>query len=69
VKPERSREIHDGLLAHEEEIVQALGLPYRVQNIAAGGLGGQRPARVRAHAQRDRGDRPSVTVGMTPRLG
>ena len=38
--PEQSREIHDELLAHEEGIVQALGLPYRVQNIAVGDLGG-----------------------------
>jgi seryl-tRNA synthetase len=38
--PERSREIHDELLGYEEEIVQALGLPYRVQNIAVGDLGG-----------------------------
>ena len=38
--PEQSREIHDQLLAYEEEIVQALGLPYRVQNIAVGDLGG-----------------------------
>jgi seryl-tRNA synthetase len=38
--PEQSREIHDELLAHEEEITQALGLPYRVQNIAVGDLGG-----------------------------
>jgi seryl-tRNA synthetase len=37
--PEQSREIHDELLAHEEEIVQALGVPYRVQNIAVGDLG------------------------------
>jgi seryl-tRNA synthetase len=37
--PEQSGEIHDELLAHEEEIVQALGLPYRVQNIAVGDLG------------------------------
>ena len=37
--PERSREIHEELLAHEEEIVQALGVPYRVQNIAVGDLG------------------------------
>ena len=97
--PEQSREIHDELLAHEEEITQALGLPYRVQNIAVGDLGGpaakkydieawfpaqqryreitscsnttdyqarrlqhpvppRRAARVRAHAQRDRGHRP-----------
>ena len=38
--PEHSRDIHDELLAHEEEITQALGLPYRVQNIAVGDLGG-----------------------------
>jgi seryl-tRNA synthetase len=38
--PEQSRDIHDELLAHEEEITQALGLPYRVQNIAVGDLGG-----------------------------
>ncbi len=38
--PEQSSEIHDQLLAYEEEIVQALGLPYRVQNIAVGDLGG-----------------------------
>ena len=38
--PEQSREIHDELLGYEEEIVQALGLPYRVQNIAVGDLGG-----------------------------
>ena len=38
--PEQSREIHDELLAQEEEITQALGLPYRVQNIAVGDLGG-----------------------------
>jgi seryl-tRNA synthetase len=37
--PEQSREIHDELLAHEEEIVRALGVPYRVQNIAVGDLG------------------------------
>jgi seryl-tRNA synthetase len=38
--PEQSREIHDQLLAYEEEIAQALGLPYRVMNIAVGDLGG-----------------------------
>ncbi len=37
--PERSREEHDRLLAIEEELVQALGLPYRVVNVAAGDLG------------------------------
>ena len=30
---------HDRLLAIEEELVQALGLPYRVVNVAAGDLG------------------------------
>jgi seryl-tRNA synthetase len=37
--PEASRDVHEQLLAHEEEIVQALGLPYRVMNIAVGDLG------------------------------
>jgi seryl-tRNA synthetase len=37
--PERSREIHEELLAHEEEIAQELGLPYRVMNISVGDLG------------------------------
>jgi len=37
--PEQSRDIHDLLLAYEEEIAQGLGLPYRVMNIAVGDLG------------------------------
>ena len=37
--PEQSAGFHEELLAHEEEIVQALGLPYRVMNIAVGDLG------------------------------
>jgi seryl-tRNA synthetase len=37
--PERSGEFHEQLLANEEELVQALGLPYRVVNIAVGDLG------------------------------
>ncbi len=37
--PERSRDEHERLLEIEEELVQELGLPYRVQNIAAGDLG------------------------------
>jgi seryl-tRNA synthetase len=37
--PEQSRQIHEEVLGHEEEIVQALGLPYRVMNIAVGDLG------------------------------
>jgi seryl-tRNA synthetase len=37
--PEESREMHERLLAQEEQIVQALGLPYRVMNIAVGDLG------------------------------
>jgi seryl-tRNA synthetase len=36
---EHSGEEHDRLLAIEEELVQALGLPYRVVNVAAGDLG------------------------------
>jgi seryl-tRNA synthetase len=37
--PEQSSEFHERLLSYEEEIVQALGLPYRVMNIAVGDLG------------------------------
>jgi seryl-tRNA synthetase len=37
--PEQSRVIHEELLAHEEEIAQELGLPYRVMNISVGDLG------------------------------
>ncbi|HEY2574900.1 MAG TPA: serine--tRNA ligase [Streptosporangiaceae bacterium] len=37
--PEESKEFHERLLGYEEEIVQALGLPYRVQNISVGDLG------------------------------
>ena len=39
VDPDRSWEELDAILAIEESIVQGLGLPYRVQNIAAGDLG------------------------------
>jgi seryl-tRNA synthetase len=39
VRPEDSVEEHERLLALEEEILQALGLPYRVVNIAVGDLG------------------------------
>jgi seryl-tRNA synthetase len=38
-EPDRSAEEHDRLLAIEEELAQALGLPYRVVNVAAGDLG------------------------------
>jgi seryl-tRNA synthetase len=38
-EPGRSTEEHDRLLAIEEELVQALDLPYRVVNVAAGDLG------------------------------
>jgi seryl-tRNA synthetase len=37
--PEASHDEHDRLLAIEEELVQELGLPYRVINVAAGDLG------------------------------
>jgi seryl-tRNA synthetase len=40
VLPEASIQEHEQLLAREEEILQALELPYRVVNIAAGDLGG-----------------------------
>jgi seryl-tRNA synthetase len=39
VRPEDSREEHERLLAIEEEIMAALGLPYRVVNIAVDDLG------------------------------
>ena len=37
--PERSQSEHDFLLAREEALVQELGIPYRVVNMAAGDLG------------------------------
>ena len=40
VMPEASRDEHELLLSHEEELLQALEIPYRVVNIAAGDLGG-----------------------------
>jgi seryl-tRNA synthetase len=39
VEPEQSKAEHERLLAIEEEILQALGIPYRVVNIAAHDLG------------------------------
>src|SRR6185312_4445358 len=39
VEPEQSVEEHERILAIEEELIGALGLPYRVTNIAAGDLG------------------------------
>jgi seryl-tRNA synthetase len=38
-EPEHSPEWHERLLALEERILQGLGLPYRVVNVAAGDLG------------------------------
>ena len=38
-RPEDSRDEHEYLLAVEEELVQELGIPYRVVNVAAGDLG------------------------------
>jgi seryl-tRNA synthetase len=37
--PERSADEHELLLSIEEELVQELGIPYRVVNVAAGDLG------------------------------
>lgn len=37
--PEKSKEVHDKLLATEEELWQSIGIPYHVINIAAGDLG------------------------------
>ena len=39
VTPEDARDEHERLLAHEEEILTALGIPYRVVNIAVADLG------------------------------
>jgi seryl-tRNA synthetase len=38
-KPEDSWQLHEEILAHEESILQALGLPYQVLNICSGDLG------------------------------
>jgi seryl-tRNA synthetase len=38
-RPEASRDEHELLLSIEEEIVEKLGIPYRVVNVAAGDLG------------------------------
>ena len=38
-RPEESPAVHEELLAIEEELVQELGLPYRVVDVAAGDLG------------------------------
>ncbi|MDO4773906.1 MAG: serine--tRNA ligase [Candidatus Saccharibacteria bacterium] len=37
--PEQSAEVHEKILALEEELWQAIGIPYHVVNIAAGDLG------------------------------
>jgi seryl-tRNA synthetase len=39
VRPEASQDEHERLLATEESLMQELGVPYRVVNIAAGDLG------------------------------
>ncbi|MDA8292394.1 MAG: serine--tRNA ligase [Actinomycetota bacterium] len=39
VEPDSSRDEHERMLAIEEELVQGLGLAYRVVNVAAGDLG------------------------------
>ena len=39
VEPDTSWDEHDGMLDLEERFLQALGLPYRVMNVAAGDLG------------------------------
>ncbi|MFB6204897.1 MAG: serine--tRNA ligase [Candidatus Nanohaloarchaea archaeon] len=38
-KPENSWELHDELLQNSEELMQELGLPYRVVNVCTGDLG------------------------------
>ena len=60
--PEQSGEFHERLLGYEEEITQALGLPYRVMNIAVGDLGA--PPR-RSTTSRP-GSRCSSATGRSP---
>ncbi len=38
-KPEDSNRIHEELMKNEEEIIQSLGIPYRIVNICTGDLG------------------------------
>ena len=38
-RPEQSAELHEQLRAHEEALLQGLGLPYRVVNVCSGDLG------------------------------
>ena len=45
--PERSEDEHELLLAIEEELVQGLGVPYRIVNVAAGDLGASAVEEVR----------------------
>ena len=59
--PEQSREIHDQLLAHEEEIVQELGLPYRVRTSRSATSAARRP---RSTTSR-RGSRPSSATARS----
>src|SRR3989338_5401172 len=40
-RPEDSPKIHEDLLGYEEKLWQGLGIPYRVVEMCAGGLGGQ----------------------------
>jgi seryl-tRNA synthetase len=40
-RPEDSPQIHEELLAHEEEMWQGLGIPYRVVEMCTGDLGAQ----------------------------
>jgi seryl-tRNA synthetase len=39
IRPEESRDEHERMVALEEELLQALGLPYRAVDVAAGDLG------------------------------
>ncbi|MCO5561400.1 hypothetical protein L7F22_015021 [Adiantum nelumboides] len=57
--PENSQDVHEELLAHEESIVQELGLPYRVQN-APSATSATRP-------RRSTTSRPGSRPGALPR--
>src|SRR5262249_56293508 len=44
-RPEDSWDEHERMLALEEELVQTVGLPYRVVDVAAGDLGAPAPSK------------------------
>ena len=63
-RPDESRAEHERMVALEEEFLQALGLPYRAVNVAAGDLGA--PA-VRRRSTSKRGSRRRGGTARSPR--